>query len=218
MKKFISAIAVLAMLLCLCACTQTSKDGATTTPTTEEVITCQHNYQKTVSTEAGCTAEGVMDLKCVYCGTESTEPIPANGHSFSNATCTTPATCSTCGATEGEALAHDYFEDVCLNCGASISQKKAITEGVWSYTDMSEGMKQYTLKAKTLSLALEDNTGDQAAVTYNVSGDTVTVTVTGEDFTVTLERVSDTSFKVTGTTGEGNVLPPVDAIFVYASK
>ena len=40
----------------------------------------------------------------------------AEGHSYSDATCTAPKTCSKCGTTEGEALGHNYVEGVCGNC------------------------------------------------------------------------------------------------------
>ena len=51
--------------------------------------------------------------------TESTEGGEAdkksecelNGHTFANATCTSPKTCSVCGATDGEALGHTPNED-----------------------------------------------------------------------------------------------------------
>lgn len=216
MNRIICAISVLAMLLCLCACAP-AEEKAPETTVPFETVGCQHNYEKTVGTAATCDKEGVMNLKCVYCKAETTEPIPANGHDFSTATCTTPSTCASCGATEGSVLPHTYDDNGhCVDCGTTTGNKKDITEGVWSYTDRSEGMKQYTLKAKVLSLAMEDNTGDQAAVTYKVNENTVTVT--GEGFTLTLERASDTTFKVAATTGESAVLPPVDAIFVYASK
>lgn len=38
-------------------------------------------------------------------------------HTWVNATCTSPACCTTCGAMEGDVLAHDYQNGVCANCG-----------------------------------------------------------------------------------------------------
>ena len=38
-------------------------------------------------------------------------------HTWVDATCTAPKTCSDCGETEGEALGHAYFYNVCLTCG-----------------------------------------------------------------------------------------------------
>ena len=36
---------------------------------------------------------------------------PVHSHSWQNATCTSPKTCTTCGATEGSALGHDFSVD-----------------------------------------------------------------------------------------------------------
>ena len=56
-------------------------------------------------TEVGYTEES----KCSVCNEmikERTE-VPALGHDYSDATCTAPKTCKTCGATDGEAIGHD---------------------------------------------------------------------------------------------------------------
>lgn len=218
MKKLIPALLVLTMLLCLCAC-ETAEEKPTETTVPFETIGCQHNYEKTVGTDATCDKDGVMNLKCIYCKAETTEAIPANGHDFGAATCTAPKTCLSCGATEGATLPHSYGDDgLCVDCGTPTGSKKAITDGVWRFTDNSDTLKQYTLnvKGKTLSVAFEDTTGASAAITCKDNGDTATVT--GEGFTLTLERVSDISFKVAAVTGTNNVLPPLDALLNWASK
>ena len=52
---------------------------------------------------------------CIYCG--DAEPTPpaedTHTHSWINATCTTPKTCSTCQATVGSALGHRWNEATC---------------------------------------------------------------------------------------------------------
>ncbi len=53
--------------------------------------------------------------------TESQKPEtskPAHSHSYSNANCITPATCS-CGATNGSALGHSFSNGSCSRCGAN---------------------------------------------------------------------------------------------------
>ena len=57
---------------------------------------------------------------------ETTEPEPtACRHSFSDATCTAPKTCSKCGETEGSTIDHTYSQATCLTpqtctvCGAT---------------------------------------------------------------------------------------------------
>lgn len=217
MKKYAALLLILVMLLSLCACAATELPPATTEPF--ETVGCQHKYEKSVGTAATCDKDGVMNLKCVYCKAEATEVIPALGHDFSAATCTTPATCMTCGTTQGATIPHSYNDEgQCVDCGTPAGNKKAITEGVWRFTDNSDTMKQYTLnvKAKTLNVAFEDTTSESAAITCKDNG--ASATITGEGFTMTLDRVSDTSFKVTAVTGENAVLPPVDAILNWASK
>lgn len=44
---------------------------------------------------------------CTECQETEGEPL---GHSFSEANCTEPATCTSCGLTEGEALGHSWLE------------------------------------------------------------------------------------------------------------
>ena len=39
-------------------------------------------------------------------------------HTYKDATCTTPATCSVCGTTEGTALGHSFKDGTCTACGA----------------------------------------------------------------------------------------------------
>ena len=43
----------------------------------------------------------------------SKDECEVNGHTFKNATCTNPKTCSVCGATEGEALGHTWTDATC---------------------------------------------------------------------------------------------------------
>ena len=44
--------------------------------------------------------------------------LPAHEHTWVDATCVAPKTCSGCGETEGEALPHTYFYNLCLVCYA----------------------------------------------------------------------------------------------------
>ncbi len=64
--------------------------------------------------EATCAKDGsyVLVTYCSVCDTEisrENKTITATGaHTWTEATCTAPKTCSVCGATEGEALNHDF--------------------------------------------------------------------------------------------------------------
>ena len=56
-----------------------------------------------------CTTEGMDAFDVCDCGySTSGDPIPALGHTWTDATCTTAKTCSVCSTTEGEALGHNY--------------------------------------------------------------------------------------------------------------
>ena len=53
---------------------------------------------------------------CIFCGSEqpSNDPIePEHTHSWTNATCTTPTTCATCGEISGNALGHSWIQATC---------------------------------------------------------------------------------------------------------
>ena len=87
MKKSIKTLLIICMALFLTigliACT------TTTTPSQ-----CEHSY------------DNACDTTCNLCSEER-----STNHDWSEATCTTPKTCTACGQTEGEALGHDPDED-----------------------------------------------------------------------------------------------------------
>lgn len=89
---------------------------------------------------ATCAAEGYTgDTYCKGCGAilSSGTAIAKLAHTWVDATCTTPKTCSVCGATEGQPLGHNYVENVvppsstdngytnytCSRCGHSYRDK-----------------------------------------------------------------------------------------------
>jgi len=83
-------------------------------PSEPQPTGCQHNYGVTVTTPATCTEKGVATHTCSQCGDSHTTEIPATGHQYQNATCTTPKTCTACGLTEGTAPGHQYQDATCL--------------------------------------------------------------------------------------------------------
>lgn len=87
-----------------------------------------HSLTHVPAKDATCTTTGNVEYwSCSACGmtfsdetgtTEITEiVIPENGHSWNEATCITPKTCSVCGETEGEALGHNMVDGTCTRCG-----------------------------------------------------------------------------------------------------
>ena len=66
---------------------------------------------------------------CSLCGATEGEPDP-DAHVWTEATCTTPATCSLCGATEGEPLGHSNVDGRCERCGITMATPIAPQETV----------------------------------------------------------------------------------------
>ena len=114
------------------------------------VIVDEHNYVGVV-TAPTCTASGYTTYTCSECGDSYVaNEVAALGHSWVDANCTTPKTCSVCGTTEGEALGHSYEGVVteptcteegyttytCSACGAShvADQVDALGHGNYVYS------------------------------------------------------------------------------------
>lgn len=91
---------------------------------------------------------------------------PAHTHSWSQATCTSPATCG-CGATNGSALGHNFGNNnkTCSNCGVNNPNYQAPHTHNWSTTSWTEDVKTpyftYTIICdgcgKEFSARLEDS-------------------------------------------------------------
>ena len=80
-----------------------------------------HNYQITKQVSATCTAKGYTQHTCSRCADTYQDKIPMLPHNFSAATCTQPQTCATCGATKGNALTHNYVNNICSRCNSIYS-------------------------------------------------------------------------------------------------
>ena len=127
---------------------------------------CDYGCGKTA--DAGChdaTDDG--DHKCDVCGADN-----VSDHTYADATCTVPETCTECGATEGDALGHkhDHYgrdEDnhwsICA-CGEIIENTTAAHE----YTD-----NKCVCGATQVEVVFMD---EETVIPYTVKGRTVTVT------------------------------------------
>lgn len=76
---------------------------------TEETPALGHDWGYAGTIEPNCTDDGEIEYTCANCGAYKTEinpNAPALGHTWVDATCTEPKTCSVCGETEGAALGH----------------------------------------------------------------------------------------------------------------
>lgn len=93
-----------------------------------------HTPETVPGKDATCTEPGLgVGSKCTICGETITsqDEIANKGHSWKDADCTNPKTCTTCGATDGEALGHSWsswtkqddgsYARECAVCGAEDS-------------------------------------------------------------------------------------------------
>ena len=190
---------------------------------------CEHDFKLTNQTAPTCTATGSLSYLCGKCGHAYTETIAANGHRYSEATCTASKTCLVCAAVSGEALGHSYMDGSCARCGAldpsaSIevtytvtvrSDKGVLIEGVTVsiYTDAdapaavgrtdSKGVATMTLmSAASYKIILSDiPAGYAAKESYSFRSTTVNINLS------TVSEISPTdhskaNYKVGSTMGE----------------
>ena len=76
-----------------------------------------HSYQSVV-TAVGCLTDGYTTHTCTTCGNSYRgDYVTATGHSWVDATCTQPMTCTACGKTNGDALGHSFSGGSCTVCG-----------------------------------------------------------------------------------------------------
>ena len=88
----------------------------------------EHNYTSVV-TAPTCTEQGFTTHSCSRCqDTYRSDYVSAAGHSYANATCTAPQTCTVCGHTTGKELGHSWDD------GMVIREATEATDGEMLYT------------------------------------------------------------------------------------
>ena len=99
-----------------------------------------HSYSESVTTEPGCTTDGVKTFTC-SCGDTYTEPIPATGHSYVDTVVEptyeaggyTQHVCSKCGDsyvdnyTDKLVHTHSYTESVTREASCTVAGEKTFT-------------------------------------------------------------------------------------------
>ena len=70
---------------------------------------------------------------CTKCEATEGEPL---GHTYADATCTEPKTCKVCGAVEGEPLGHSYTEATCTEPGICTVCKETGVEALGHSTEI----------------------------------------------------------------------------------
>lgn len=162
---------------------------------------------------------------CSKNDTQNTDPSTNSGqatptacsHSWNEATCIAPKTCSVCGATEGTALGHSFENFVdgkhCTRC----YDREDWLGGIWDLTGLSEGYQFEKIDLQFwgyAGLGFTTSEGWYAYQTsYNeegtseditVSGNTVTVEFSndGKSGTMVLQRTGMNELTVTSMTGD----------------
>ena len=78
----------------------------------------EHIWGQNIDTDAYPVLGGKKVYQVTNCKDEiAYSNTNSSGHIWTNATCTAPKTCTTCGATEGEELGHSFANGICGTCG-----------------------------------------------------------------------------------------------------
>ena len=146
MKKLVIMLLALALCLGLCACGEAPEpiasipnelpsgpdaseggSGEKDPENTEHI----HSYKKDV-VAPDCVNPGYTIHTCECGDTFESDTVEALGHTWVDATCTAPKTCSVCAATEGDVGAHNYQNGTCAGCGAADPSYKALKAASWA--------------------------------------------------------------------------------------
>ena len=132
---------------------------------------CDHNYVETITTAATCTTDGVKTFTCSACGDSYTQAIPATGHTWDG------ATCSTCGVTVNLYVLVDDVNDLAagdeiiivsadkayaLGTTQNSNNRNAVSISATAegYIALEDGVQAITLKAGATSGTFALNVGN----------------------------------------------------------
>lgn len=78
-----------------------------------------------------CTGDDSMPTTPSTPANSSAPTQPVCVHTYADADCVTPKTCTICGSTRGSALGHDYQEGLCTRCGQTDATYKPLLDTAW---------------------------------------------------------------------------------------
>ena len=141
-----------------------------------------HSYNTAV-TAPTCTAAGYTTYTCSVCDHSYVgDEVASLGHTWVNANCTTPKTCSVCNATEGDALGHDIVVDAdvdatCTETGLTAGEHctrcdHKVPQNVVPAVGHADENKDYTCDVCNADLCTDH-------VEENIAGKAATCTETG---------------------------------------
>ena len=155
-KRTLSIIIVLLLMMSLCAC---GKSDSHIIVSSNPVATAASTTFTTVPTSTPATQPAHVHIfsnatctspKTCSCGATEGK---ANGHEWKDATCSDPQTCMVCGTTSGTTVDHSFFDGKCLNCGEDDPDFNSETM-VWIPT---KGGKKYHTYAGCSNMIDPDN-------------------------------------------------------------
>ncbi len=111
------------------------------------------NFVEIASKAPTCDQAGYKDFKCEGCGETTHRDYPATGHNYSNATCSTPAKCKTCGKTSGVAFGH-------ITIGVKCSICNAITFKALTYSGTGSKVIDYSLPNGKFKVTVAKTSGE----------------------------------------------------------
>ncbi len=156
--------------------------------------------------EASCTEEGLRRRICANDPAHiETEPIPASGHTWKDATCTEPSTCTICGKESDGPIGHDWSDPVyswspdnssvtakrvCRHDANHVEEETAETDGVIAAaaTCTTNGQTTYTAVFRNEAFATQTRTVENIPAKGHEWG-TVSYTWSPDDSSVTAKRV-----------------------------
>ena len=178
---------------------------------TEQIEKLPHTIVVDPAVAATCIETGLTaGSHCTVCGEiiEAQRVAPVLGHTWKDATCTEVKTCTVCGATEGEALGHNYVNHVCTRCG----DKEYVSVDSVNLNINSLELKtgeQYTLLASVIPADASNN-----SVTWNSNHPEIASVNSNGRVTALYKGVAEITASVGGKTATCivNVLKPVTSV------
>ena len=102
---------IIAILLIAMVILSVGCDGSAKEPESTEKITSADSESESQHAHEFSEANCTTPKTCLTCGVTEGE---ANGHAWQDATCKAPKTCSVCGETEGETIEHTGGTATCM--------------------------------------------------------------------------------------------------------
>ncbi len=153
--------------------------------------------------------------KTQYPSSSSTTPNTTNcSHSWENATCTSPKTCSMCGKTSGSALGHTTSTGTCSRCGINFSsweqgeyvdEFKQPTGKKYLFCDSTGTFSNSATTNSKLSVALQVDLDDIGIMMLEYGNILVKGIYDSEDYSITILDDDNVKYYYTGTIYKGGI-------------